>query len=80
MEHARLVSASVLALDEDAYRDALLDIEHVLVRAAIRRSLFLLAVAVEVEQSDLVERRHQRPELWFVTKPSTPSRVRSMRS
>ena len=60
MEHARRVIIAIRALDEDADRDALLNVEHVLVRPAVRRALPLLAVAVEVEQPDLVECRHQR--------------------
>jgi hypothetical protein len=62
MENPRrpvLLVPAVLPTDEQGDGDALLDIEDVFVLAAVRRLLLLLAVAVQVEQVDIVEAAQQ---------------------
>ena len=46
-------------LDEQADGDALLNVEHIVVPAAVRRAFFLLGVAVQIKHVNLVKGSHQ---------------------
>jgi len=51
----RILRTSAAALDEDADADALLDVEDILILAAVGCSFLLFAVAVQVENINFVE-------------------------
>jgi len=57
--HSRGLFLPVLSLHENADSDALLDVEHVLVLRTVRAALLLLAVAVQIEYVNVIERLHQ---------------------
>ncbi len=59
MAHPGGPRVPVLAFDEDAYCDALLDVEHVLVLRPVRRGLLLFCVAVEIQHVNIVEGIHE---------------------